>query len=194
MKGCRSMTDGEVAQVCARFEGTFALRNKALFLLGVRSGFRISELLALRVGDVYPQGQWVTHLTVPKRHMKQRMEGRRVPLHPEARAALEAWLTHRSARQALHPSLVLFPSRKGVNRPLRPVQAWQALQDVFRACGLVGQLGTHCMRKTFAKRVYVTSNRNLLYTKKALGHRRLSTTEAYLDVDDAEVEAIILAS
>jgi integrase len=188
------MTDSEVAQMCASFAGTFALRNKALFLLGVRSGFRISELLALRVGDVYPQGQWVTHLTVPKRHMKQRMEGRRVPLHPEARAALEAWLTHRAGRQVLHPSLYLFPSRKGVNQPLRPVQAWQAPQDVFRACGLVGQLGTHCMRKTFAKRVYVTSNRNLLYTKKALGHRRLSTTEAYLDVDDAEVEAIILAT
>ena len=136
MKGCRSMTDGEVAQVCAHFQGTFALRNKALFLLGVKSGFRISELLALRVGDVYRQGHWLAYVTVPKRHMKQRLESRRVPLHPQAREALEAWLTQWGSREPLDARAYLFRSRKGANQSLRPVQAWQVLQEVFRRCGL----------------------------------------------------------
>jgi integrase len=38
--------------VTKSFGGTYAARDKALFILGVKSGFRISELLSLTVGDV----------------------------------------------------------------------------------------------------------------------------------------------
>src|SRR5687767_8066268 len=54
MKGCRALTEAEVALVQRSFGGTYAARDKALFLLGVKSGFRISELLSLRVADVQP--------------------------------------------------------------------------------------------------------------------------------------------
>jgi hypothetical protein len=46
----------EVALVQASFGGTYADRDKALFLLGVKSGFRISELLSLCVEDVSQHG------------------------------------------------------------------------------------------------------------------------------------------
>jgi site-specific recombinase XerD len=36
----------------------------------VRSGFRISEILSLRVGDVYQQGKVSDCVGVPHRHMK----------------------------------------------------------------------------------------------------------------------------
>jgi integrase len=52
MKGCRPLTDEEVVLVQQSFGGIYAARDKALFLLGVKSGFRISELLSLQVGDV----------------------------------------------------------------------------------------------------------------------------------------------
>jgi len=52
LKGCRPLTDDEVKLINQSFGGTFAKRNKALFILGVRSGFRISEMLSLKVGDV----------------------------------------------------------------------------------------------------------------------------------------------
>jgi integrase len=66
----------------------YAARNKALFILGVRSGFRISEILSLTVGDVLQHGKVMDHVTVARKHMKKKTEGRGVPLHPEARAAL----------------------------------------------------------------------------------------------------------
>jgi hypothetical protein len=50
MKGCRALTDDEVALVSKSFSGTYAARDKALFVLGVKSSFRISELLSLTVG------------------------------------------------------------------------------------------------------------------------------------------------
>jgi integrase len=51
MKGCRSQTDEELMVVSQSFGGTYAARDKALFLLGIKSGFRISELLSLTVGN-----------------------------------------------------------------------------------------------------------------------------------------------
>jgi hypothetical protein len=39
--------------VSQAFRNTLAARDWALFLPGVKTGYRISELLSLRMGDVY---------------------------------------------------------------------------------------------------------------------------------------------
>ena len=44
----------------------FEARNRGLFMLGVSTGGRISELLSLRVGDVYQNGRPVTDLLFDK--------------------------------------------------------------------------------------------------------------------------------
>jgi integrase len=82
------LTEGEVAQVAAAFQGAYAARNRALFVLGVRTGFRISELLSVRVGDVWQGGTVGLTLTVKRPATKGRIAGRTLPLHAEARAAL----------------------------------------------------------------------------------------------------------
>jgi hypothetical protein len=92
MKGCRPFTGEEVILLQQSFGGIYAARDKALFLLGVKSGFRISELLSPRLGDVSQHGHLVDRMTVPRRHMKSKREGRTVLLHPEANAALAARL------------------------------------------------------------------------------------------------------
>ena len=53
MKGTRPLDNAEIRRVSAAFTGTFATRNRGLFMLGVSTGGRISELLSLRIGDVY---------------------------------------------------------------------------------------------------------------------------------------------
>ena len=88
MKGCRPLTEDEVDLVQQSFGGVYAARDKALVLLGVKSGFRISALLSLRVGDVSPHGRLVDRVSVQRQHMKNQREGRTVLLHPEAKAAL----------------------------------------------------------------------------------------------------------
>jgi site-specific recombinase XerC len=55
MKGCRPLTEDEVDLLQRSFGGVYADRDKALFLLEVKSGFRISELLSLHVGEVWPE-------------------------------------------------------------------------------------------------------------------------------------------
>ena len=53
MKGTRPLDNDEIRRVSAAFTGTFELRNRGLFMLGVSTGGRISELLSLQIGDVY---------------------------------------------------------------------------------------------------------------------------------------------
>ena len=53
MKGTRPLNNKETRLVSACFDGTFAARNRGLFMLGVSTGGRISELLSLQIGDVY---------------------------------------------------------------------------------------------------------------------------------------------
>ena len=48
MKGTRPLDNQEIRQVSAIFDGTYEIRNRALFMLGVSTGGRISELLAYR--------------------------------------------------------------------------------------------------------------------------------------------------
>jgi site-specific recombinase XerD len=58
---------------------------------------------------------------------------------------------------------------------------------------LQGKLGTHCMRKTFAKKIYEHLGRDLARTQEALGHQHINDTRKYLSFDRAEIDRAILA-
>ena len=62
MKGTRPLDNQEIVLVSACFDGTFEARNRGLFMLGVSTGGRISELLSLQIGDVFQNRRAVTDL------------------------------------------------------------------------------------------------------------------------------------
>ena len=199
MKGCRPLTEEEVGQVLAAFQGANAARERALFLLGVRSGFRISELLSLRLCDVCPRGQVAQRISVARRHMKKKVEGRSVLLHPEARVALEEWIMELERRGQAQSEGFVFRSRKGNGqggaegaKALSRVQAFRLLRAAFERAGVEGSVATHSMRKTFANRVYERLGRDLLKTQKALGHKNINSTVSYLSFRQEEIDEAIL--
>jgi integrase len=204
MRGCRPLSDAEVTLIAKSFGGTFAKRNKALFILGVRTGYRISELLSLTVGDVLHHGKVVDHITVQRRHMKGgkagNTSGRTVPLHPEARAALSVWLEVLAKRLGtLEASLPVFCSRvkdpaTGLRKAISRQQAWEILKEAFAANELTGKLGTHVMRKTFANRMYEKLNRDLVKVQRAMGHRNINSTVSYLSFREEDITDAILAA
>jgi hypothetical protein len=75
----------EVRLTLKSFGSSRAKRDKALFLLVMKSWFRISELFSLRIGDVWQADRLVERVTVAHWHMKQKTAGRAVLLHPEAK-------------------------------------------------------------------------------------------------------------
>ena len=70
MKGTRPLDNDEIGQVASAFTGTFQVRNRGLFMLGVSTGGRISELLSLQIGDVYQNEKAVTDLLFDKSIVK----------------------------------------------------------------------------------------------------------------------------
>jgi site-specific recombinase XerD len=189
MKGCRPLTKGEFARVVQSLTGRFALRDQALVILGERTGFRVSELLSLHVRDVYRDGRMEDWISVPKRVSKRQTQGRTLPLHPQAQRALHAWLE----AYGYGPGLVLFPSRKGINKPLTRVQAWQILQRAARAAGLSGRIGFHSLRKKFADEVHEVVGYDLNATRELLGHKWVSTTQLYVTNNPQRLQAAVLA-
>jgi site-specific recombinase XerD len=123
------------------FGGVYAARDRALFLLGVKTGFRISELLALQVGDVLQHGRIVDAITVARCHMKRKSEGRTVVVHTDAQAALQVWLTQLRQMKPVTPQTFLFQSRKGANQPISKVQAWKILHEAMVTNELTDTLG-----------------------------------------------------
>jgi len=184
VKGCRPLTDAEVQAVLESLgTGKNALRDRALFTLGLRTGLRISELLSLRLKDVYQNGNLIDRVSVSRRHMKRKLEGRTLVLHAEARAALEAW-----ARVHPEPEGYLF--RSGPGRVLHRRSAYKLLKLAYSKCGLQGKLGTHSMRKTLAKRVYEKSGKNLVITQRILGQKSVNSTISYLSFEESEVDEL----
>ena len=60
MKGTRPLDNTEIRQVSACFTGTFEIRNRGLFMLGVSTGGRISELLSLVIRGAYQNSKAAT--------------------------------------------------------------------------------------------------------------------------------------
>lgn len=193
MKGCRPLTEAEVAAVMENFHGRYEARDRALFLLGLKSGFRISELLSLRIGDIVQHGKMVDRVTVARRNMKKKTEGRTVILHPDAKEALAEWLEDLRQAGYMTEGDFVFQSERGRNRAISRVQAWRILDDVFDYCGLTGKLGTHSMRKTFADRVHKLTNENIFKTQLALGHKSPASTVSYLSFKQEDIDQAILA-
>ena len=200
MATSRQLNVSEYEQFKSSFTGAYKLRNSALFVLGVRSGFRISELLSLTVGDIIePTGRLAEQVTVQKGYMKRKKESRSVPMHPEVAKHLReycAWLAERGQNGASRP---LFPGRTG--EPLSRRDYWRILKTSALNLGLsMHGISTHTMRKTFAHRVHSVLNAQLRAgaeieplkeLKTALGHASISSTERYLAEDKQRVNNII---
>lgn len=151
-----------------------SLRDRALFVVGIKTGYRISELLSLRVEDVAGKDS----ITVHRRNMKGRRSSRSVPLHPLAKEALQSYLN------------------TGVSGKLFPItrqHAWRIIKEAANKAGLSGTISTHSMRKSFGMNVFLRTNKNIVAAQKALGHSNVASTSHYLSVDLEEVTAAILA-
>lgn len=203
MKGCRPLTESEIKDVLASFGGEYAARDRALFVLGCLSGFRVSELLSLKVKDVLtPAGLVAEWVTVARQNMKKKTEGRSVPMNPKARAAVGDWVHELQAQGYKSGDFFLFLSRKGGNRPLTRQAVHQILKDAYLVNGLGGKTGTHSMRKTFAKSVYQAAVKlaragqavdPLTFCQKALGHKNVNSTISYLSFNQDLLTETILA-
>lgn len=194
MRGCRPLSDEEIVRIITAFAGRHAARDRAFFILGLKTGLRCRELLGLRVSDVWG-GAILDRVEVPRRITKGKRAGFSLPIHPAAQAALTSYLLADGAKVSV--GAPLFRSAKtsnGGSRALDRSTAWRRLKEAFRAAGVEGNTGTHSLRKTFCNKVYRALGNDLIATQAAMHHRSITSTIRYLSFDAAEVETAILAA
>ena len=141
MKGTRPLDNHEIRRVSASFKGTFEVRNSGLFMLGVSTGGRISELLGLRFEDVYQNKKPVSDLLYTKRIVKGGEVSRAVPVNIDGRDAITALIHwHRETYATLAPTRPLFPSRnKNRTVAMNRQTAHEMLKEAFMTAGLNGK-------------------------------------------------------
>ena len=193
MKGTRPLDNDEIRSVSTCFTGTFATRNRGLFLLGVSTGGRISELLSLTTGDVYQNKKPVTDLLYTKRIVKGGEVSRSVPVNADGRRAIDELVSwHRQHYgNPIASKRPLFPSRhKSGTVPMHRQTAHAILKTAFIEAGLNGHIATHSLRKSFAQRLYDKTG-DIYMVQELLGHKNISTTQKYLGVNYADAKAAV---
>lgn len=168
----------------------YELRNKALLALGINTGYRIRELLSLRVRDVYTyNGRVVDKIKVPKHLMKGEKSRPAKRVYKEAKFYLEAWYKILDKDFNATRASYVFASRKG--GAITPNGAWRIIKDVAREVGIPAkEIGTHSMRKTFANAIYdywVEEAKNgarvepMRMVQQELGHSLIEDTYRYMN-------------
>ena len=190
MKGMRPLSREEILRVMAVFSGTYAVRDHALFLLGISVGGRVSELLSLEVHHVWEQNQPVSHLHFDKSIVKGGEVSRTVPVNADGQKAIRMLIGwHREMFGNLNYGYPLFISRnsKGTTKPIGRRMADVVFKRAFVLANLTGNLSTHTLRKTFAQRLYDATG-DIYIVQEMLGHKSVATTQKYLGVNYADVQ------
>jgi len=185
MKGARSLTDQEITDV---YNSLKSLRDKAFFWLGIKCGLRISEILSLQIKDVMEYGEVGSQVKVRKNNTKGKIESRTLPLTESAKRVLKTYID--SLWKAV-PDDMLFKSNQS-KEAITVRQANRILKEAFNQLKLQGNCSSHSLRKSYAHRVHKALGEKIEKTQIAMGHKSLSSTVSYIQVNREEVDQAIL--
>lgn len=195
MNGKRPLTRDEQIRLLAHLKQAGRLRDHLFVLTGLRTGYRARELLAIQVKHFVVGGTVGREILLPRRAMKfgrgelaHTVAGRRMPIHPKLRLALEEYWRHQ-LREPRNPESYLFESTH-LGRPISVVQAWRLFTRACRELGIYGRVALHSMRKSFATEIHAIT-RDLVKTQAILGHQSPLTTIKYLETPLAELDLIV---
>lgn len=158
----------------------FPNRDQVMVLLGIRAGLRASEIAKLTWCMVLDANGAVATAVDIRSQIAKRGSGRRVPMHPQLRAALSR-LRRVTPPDLRHPECPVLQSRKG--GALRPNSVVNWFKAAFRAQGLEG-CSSHSLRRTFVTSAARTAHRagaSLRDVQMLAGHRSIETTQGYIE-------------
>lgn len=141
-------------------------RDYMMFLLGIHSGLRISDLLRLRVRDVKDR----SHITITEKKTKK---SRKILINKELKIELKEFCKGKQHYE------YLFTSREGGNNPITRTRAYQILIETGEVFGI--HISCHVLRKTFGYNHY-QQNKNVAYLMEIFNHATPRITLRYIGV------------
>lgn len=168
-----TLTIEEIDRLIAAVEGPTAKgrRDSAMLEVLYSCGLRVSELVALRMGDLFfGEG----YIRVTGKGDKQRL----VPISDTARERIYAYLDERAPASSNEE--VLFLNNRG--KQLTRVMVFTILKEAARRAGIEKRISPHTFRHSFATHL-LEGGAGIRQVQELLGHESILTTEIYTHLD-----------
>lgn len=175
MKVVQPIRDFEKLEEMKRLLKDHNERNYILFLVGLYTALRISDILVIRVEDIKDEYINVREIKTYKT--------RRIYLHPKLKRALRDYTVDKQ------PYEFLFKSREGGNKPITRAMAYVILTGAAKHVGL-DAIGTHSLRKTFGYWVY-KDTKDVAALQKLFNHSSPEETLRYIGIEQDNVDELI---
>lgn len=159
-------------------------RNRAIIEMLYGSGLRVSELVNLKLSDMYmPEG----YMCITGKGSKQRL----VPISDEAKRQFGLWM------QCRHESVSVLPGQEDfafLNRrghQLTRVMIFTIIKRLCAEAGIQKNISPHTLRHSFATHL-LQNGADLRVIQQLLGHEDITTTEIYTHLDVSDLREAVL--
>lgn len=156
-------------------------RDHLLFVMGINTGLRVSDLLSLKVKDVMVDGKVVGAITIRE---KKTGKQKRFGVNKVVADAIKDYV----GSKELDDGDYLFRSRKGAG-PISRQQAYRIINEACKTVGVEGEVGTHTLRKTFGYHARLNGT-PIEVLQKIFNHSAPSVTMRYLGITQDELEDV----
>jgi len=176
----------KISQIKNLLRGRGNYRDLLLFVVGINSAVRISDLLQLEVGDFFREdGQIKGRFSINEMKRGKRHE---IILNSSIKDALIEYKEH-NPHILVNPNNPVFYNLK-TGKSVKRGQAWKFISSICREVGLSGNYGTHSLRKTWGYHARINGVDLALIMHK-LNHNSIAYTKRYLGITDDELEEIV---
>jgi site-specific recombinase XerD len=179
----------KLEQIKNQLKGAGRYRDLLLFVVGINTALRVSDLLTLRVGDFFEadgtlrERFWI--------HEQKRGKRREVIINESMGEALELyWAAYEAAVDRPEHALFFNTRTHDYTRAIDRRQVWQIITTLCQEAGLKGNYGTHSLRKTWGYHARLNGV-DLVLIMHQLNHNDLAYTKRYLGITDEELEAVV---
>ncbi len=152
-------------------------RDYVLFMFGIYTGLRISDILKLRVRDV--RGKDHVYIRENKTGKEKRF-----PINAELKPIVDGFIRDKRDYE------YLFKSPNYPNKPISRQQAYNILTAAGKAFGVNG-IGTHTLRKTFGYHMYQQTH-DAVTLQDILNHSHISETLRYIGINQDNKDKAIM--
>jgi integrase/recombinase XerD len=158
-------------------------RNRAMLEVLYSSGLRVSELVNLKIPNIYFD---IGFLRVIGKGNKERL----VPIGREAMKYLKSYLEEIRVHVPVQKGFEAFAflNRRGKN--LTRVMIFTIIKNLVKAIGLKKNISPHTFRHSFATHL-LEGGADLRAVQEMLGHESITTTEIYTHLDRDYLKQVI---
>ncbi len=158
-------------------------RNRALLETLYSCGLRVSELITLKLSDLYLDDEFIR---VEGKGQKQRL----VPISKKAIKEIQFYMADRHLVTAKkgHEDF-LFLSRRGTH--LSRIMIFHIIKELADEVGIIKTISPHTFRHSFATHL-LEGGANLRAIQMMLGHESITTTEIYTHIDRSRLRSEII--